>query len=430
MAVYIDPVAGDDGTADETSILTPRKTWPNSWAASTVYYQKAGTTSTRDATITYGGNDITMGAYGTGERPYIECTKTDGHAVTAVERTGIVITGLKISSAATATYAVINVYAAVATSDPQITDCEIVGGYKGIQVGGSVTWTSDNVLIKDNIVHGSANDAIFFQSIGSARILNNTTYDTGDDGIAVVSSGTANEVAYNTCTNAAGTKQPLIITNSNPLAPAGTAFAWIHHNTAIGGIYCLNVKIGARVECNTLIGMGAGNTMHINLDPSHANQVIQVSGNHCSGTVVTNGSIVCTGESTQGTFRIYNNTVDASTPRGIWLLTSITTATVTARNNRLIGRSDAGSIGIAAHADDWGQLTESNSAVSGFATSIGTGGTLDTTSNTTGAYAGLGVWIAGVRGYDDLPLPLTPDIGAVQDRNLPGRRFGVGSGTL
>jgi hypothetical protein len=41
-----------------------------------------------------------------------------------------------------------------------------------------------------------------------------------------------------------------------------------------------------------------------------------------------------------------------------------------------------------------------------------------------------GAWLTGVLAYDDLPIPLHPDIGAVQDRNAAGRRFGVGSGTL
>lgn len=49
---------------------------------------------------------------------------------------------------------------------------------------------------------------------------------------------------------------------------------------------------------------------------------------------------------------------------------------------------------------------------------------------TSGAVTGGGVWIVGVRASDDLPLPLRPDIGAVQDRNAPGRRFGVGGGNL
>ena len=44
------------------------------------------------------------------------------------------------------------------------------------------------------------------------------------------------------------------------------------------------------------------------------------------------------------------------------------------------------------------------------------------------AVKGVGTWIAGVLAYDDLPLPLSPDIGAVQDRTAPGRRFGVGGG--
>jgi hypothetical protein len=41
-----------------------------------------------------------------------------------------------------------------------------------------------------------------------------------------------------------------------------------------------------------------------------------------------------------------------------------------------------------------------------------------------------GEWIANVRGYDDLSIPLHPDIGAVQDRNAAGRKFGVGGGAL
>jgi len=40
---------------------------------------------------------------------------------------------------------------------------------------------------------------------------------------------------------------------------------------------------------------------------------------------------------------------------------------------------------------------------------------------------GAATWVAGLRGHDDLPLPLHPDIGAVQDRSAPGRRHGVGS---
>jgi hypothetical protein len=39
-----------------------------------------------------------------------------------------------------------------------------------------------------------------------------------------------------------------------------------------------------------------------------------------------------------------------------------------------------------------------------------------------------GIWIAGVRGSDGLQLPLHPDIGAVQDRDYPGRKVSVGGG--
>ena len=41
----------------------------------------------------------------------------------------------------------------------------------------------------------------------------------------------------------------------------------------------------------------------------------------------------------------------------------------------------------------------------------------------------VGLWVAGVVANDDMPLPLHPDIGAVQNRNLAGRKTAV-SGTL
>lgn len=41
-----------------------------------------------------------------------------------------------------------------------------------------------------------------------------------------------------------------------------------------------------------------------------------------------------------------------------------------------------------------------------------------------------GVWVAGVRLHDDLPLPLSPPIGAKCRRDWPGRRFGAGGGAL
>jgi hypothetical protein len=40
-----------------------------------------------------------------------------------------------------------------------------------------------------------------------------------------------------------------------------------------------------------------------------------------------------------------------------------------------------------------------------------------------------GTWLAGVRVADDIPLPVSPDWGAVQDREYPGRKTAV-SGVL
>ncbi len=46
------------------------------------------------------------------------------------------------------------------------------------------------------------------------------------------------------------------------------------------------------------------------------------------------------------------------------------------------------------------------------------------------ACMGSGTWASGVRGIDDLPLPLHPDMGPWQDRTAPGRQFGSGGGSL
>jgi hypothetical protein len=99
-------------------------------------------------------------------------------------------------------------------------------------------------------------------------------------------------------------------------------------------------------------------------------------------------------------------------------------------------------------AENGGTLTVDYFTASGYTTFEYTsaGGTINDTNLVTGAtgYAdpengqmgvggvgkAVGTWIAGAMGSDGLAIPLHPDIGAVQDRNAAGRRFGVGSGTL
>jgi len=51
-------------------------------------------------------------------------------------------------------------------------------------------------------------------------------------------------------------------------------------------------------------------------------------------------------------------------------------------------------------------------------------------SGNTSADVQKGTWIAGMRALDDLPESLNPDCGAAENRSKPGRRFGVGGGTL
>ena len=121
---------------------------------------------------------------------------------------------------------------------------------------------------------------------------------------------------------------------------------------------------------------------------------------------------------------IYNNDFTTCNVGGIYAIADAALASVTIKNNRFSG---TGYSVYDLTAVDWS--AEDYNSFSGFASGAHQH-TLGANSKTDGTYLGLGTWIAGVRAYDDLPLPLAPDIGAVQDRTAPGRRFGVGGGTL
>lgn len=121
---------------------------------------------------------------------------------------------------------------------------------------------------------------------------------------------------------------------------------------------------------------------------------------------------------------IYNNDFTTCNVGGVYVHSGTALASITLKNNRFSGTGYSVYDGTAI---DWS--AEDYNSFSGF-TSGTHQHTLGANSNTTGAYSGLGIWIAGVRAYDDLPLPLNPDIGAVQDRTAAGRRFGAGGGAL
>jgi len=157
-----------------------------------------------------------------------------------------------------------------------------------------------------------------------------------------------------------------------------------------------------------------------------------------------------------GTWTVSGNRLLSQSARGI---SGKTSATITAYGNLIINSGDYGIYGEAdvtaitakfntvsstrAIAQAGGTVTSEYNVLAGSADAYG--GTVsskagDVTGSTLSAIAGsdylvipayraTAMWSAGIRGLDDLPIPLNPDPGAVQDRTAPGRRFGVGGGT-
>lgn len=160
------------------------------------------------------------------------------------------------------------------------------------------------------------------------------------------------------------------------------------------------------VACN--FHDNAGNGLSLNFSEDCEAQGCLLNDNTLAGVNV-NLSDACA---------IKNCTADGNTTYGVRALTTsinLTVANTLARDN-----TDTG-IGVSTATAT--TLTETTNAAAD-------NGTNFTNATGTEARSGAGTWLAGVRAYDDLPLPLAPDIGAVQDRNAPGRRFGVGGGTL
>ena len=121
----------------------------------------------------------------------------------------------------------------------------------------------------------------------------------------------------------------------------------------------------------------------------------------------------------------YNNTFEDCAVKAFHAVATASLGDITMKNNKFTG---VGYTVVDVTDVDWS--AEDYNAFIGFASGATnhTLGTNDVFTET--GCVGAGTWIAGVRAYDDLPLPLHPDIGAVQDRTAPGRRFGVGGGTL
>jgi hypothetical protein len=154
-AIYIDPSAKVNGTGTQASPLngsTFQAQYSQPWKANATYLLKSGTTLDVKYKLWIQANNVTLGAYGTGNRPIIRSSVNNSDKVLDMgNMKDITIRDLEIFSTANAS-AIVNFMYNVRSA---VINCKIHDGEWGIRN---------------------------MNSSGQFRVLNCEVYNTGDDG--------------------------------------------------------------------------------------------------------------------------------------------------------------------------------------------------------------------------------------------------------
>ncbi len=444
---YIDPVDGNDTTGDGLGESTAWKTWAkvgstDSWAAGETYYQKLGTTykgafilrNTTGTTDVGGaaGSPITIttkAGWGTGDYAIIDGENTRDEGINSW-----------------ASSAHINI------SNFEIKNC----GKQGVYLRNGADGTADNYCVIENCyihdidVADSAATCVQIYGVG-ATVLDCIFDNVGADGVYCNGDGlkvlNCRMSRLGQVAGAHGDGVQVVTNGANTLIEGN----YIDHSDQEEK-QCITVEVGTgvRVRRNTCL-MPANTANSTNaIVVAGAGAVIEE--NYCSGAyfgILANANDqrvrsnivvgatygVVFGSGITGT-QADNNTVVSCT---YGFNTNVDDATSYIRNNIL----HSCTTGVRKHGNVvenyncYYNCTTNQAHITGTA-AWGANSLLNVNPLLQSDYSlgsgspakAAGTWLPGVRAYDDLPIPLHPDIGAVQDRTAPGRRFGVGGGTL
>lgn len=248
--VYIDPTntaANQNGT-----ITNPYNSWNKvTFTNGNIYLQKSGTTFTTTTGITVSGKSgITLGAYGTGNKPRIVSSGSGNHIVNVSSSSSIIIKGLEITSTGNWISGII--IQGTNASNNQVDNCSIYNTQWGIRV---VT------------------------SSGGTKILNSTIYKTGDDGIYAKDVSSI-EIGYCKIYDVnqkyfTNTDQSYSAGDGIQLASVNTLNFNIHNNTidhsSTGNKFCIiawGENYSGIIENNVLIGNASKIVSGIYLSPT------------------------------------------------------------------------------------------------------------------------------------------------------------------
>lgn len=285
---YIDPVDGDDGTADDTNINTPRKTWVlTGHTVGDTYAGKAGTTAQLTALLNITSANVTITTYGTGAKHYIDGSVNSDIRTVRVAAAGVILDNVKVSASQNTPFNCV-ISATGAGADCEIKDCEMAGSSTnanstcidwaigapvkiynnychgantGIRIGSAAMVPAGISLVHNNIIDCVPNDAqkdtsdgLILLSGGLAakdwnyglHIYNNRIINWGESAVDLV--GGAKVLFYK---NNIGTRNKTVTPSSISAMILGKT-----DNSAIGSIVMSNKILAESLEAGT-VGIGA-----------------------------------------------------------------------------------------------------------------------------------------------------------------------------
>jgi hypothetical protein len=252
VTVYIDP--SYTGSQQNGTIQYPYKSWTSvTWTNGYTYLQKAGTTYTSSGSlIITSRNNITLGSYGTGNKPKV--VSTGATTVKVIDITScynMVVSGLEVYS-----------------TNGQVTAAIIIDGTG-----------SGNNLIDNCVLHDTQWGIRILTTSAGNRILNCQVYNTQDDGIYIKDTPDI-EIGYCNIYNVnlkyfVNPDQSYSAGDNIQIASTNSHNFYVHHNTldhsSTGNKFCFiawgNNYTGI-LEHNTMIGNSTQVTSCIYLSPT------------------------------------------------------------------------------------------------------------------------------------------------------------------
>ncbi|KAF0195991.1 MAG: cadherin [Bacteroidetes bacterium] len=171
--IYIDPT--NTATGQNGTITNPYSSWNQvSFVNGNIYLQKRGTTFNTAGEIAFTGRtNITLGAYGTGNRPRI-LSSGSGYIVSLTSASNCIIQDLEISSTGNATSAImIDGYGTAISANNLISNCELHSCEWGIRI---ISQAPGNRIL-NCIVHNTGDDGIYAKDILDIEIGYCNVYD-------------------------------------------------------------------------------------------------------------------------------------------------------------------------------------------------------------------------------------------------------------